>query len=193
MIQLGQNSKQIGVTPAVLLTDPKYARNVSMVRRACSGFGITQVWFTGERLLYDKGKKGKTRLPREERMKGYSEVDLIDGVDLINYDRVFDQFPKGTIPVAVEVLEHAERLHDFVHPKNPLYVFGPEDGNIDPVALRHCHRFVQIPVRHCLNLAMAVGLILYDRQHKQHLAGELISVTPGEYERRGAYDSTLHL
>lgn len=29
-----------------------------------------------------------------------------------------------------------------------------------------CHRFVQIPAMHCLNLAGAVGVALYDRARK---------------------------
>jgi len=32
--------------------------------------------------------------------------------------------------------------------------------------LTHCHRFIIIPSKHCLNLAAAVYLILYDRISK---------------------------
>jgi tRNA(Leu) C34 or U34 (ribose-2'-O)-methylase TrmL len=39
------------------------------------------------------------------------------------------------------------------------------------VDLRHCHRFVRIPTRHCLNLATAVSTVLYDRHLKRVLAG----------------------
>ena len=50
--------------------------------------------------------------------------------------------------------------------ENPLYVFGPEDGNIPQVLLRHCYRFVKIPSKHCLNLGNAVNVVLYDRIYK---------------------------
>jgi hypothetical protein len=34
-----------------------------------------------------------------------------------------------------------------------------------------CHRFVVIPTHHCLNLAAAVNVVLYDRRLKRMLAG----------------------
>jgi hypothetical protein len=73
--------------------------------------------------------------------------------------------------VAVEITPNAENLTEFEHPENPLYVFGPEDGSIPKIAMAHCHRFVTIPTKHCVNLAAAVYLMLYDRQLKRQLAG----------------------
>jgi tRNA C32,U32 (ribose-2'-O)-methylase TrmJ len=52
-----------------------------------------------------------------------------------------------------------------VNPK-ALYIFGPEDGSIPQSVLKECHRFVVIPTKHCVNLAAAVYLVLYDRQVK---------------------------
>ena len=68
--------------------------------------------------------------------------------------------------MAVEVRDNSESLPDFEHPANPVYVFGPEDGGLQRVTLQHCHRFVQIPTKHCLNLATAVTAVLYDRMVK---------------------------
>jgi tRNA C32,U32 (ribose-2'-O)-methylase TrmJ len=48
------------------------------------------------------------------------------------------------------------------------YVFGPEDGSLSGKHLEHCHRFVVIPTRHCVNLSAAVYLILYDRMIKEN-------------------------
>lgn len=36
-----------------------------------------------------------------------------------------------------------------------------------PASKSFCHRFVHIPVQHCLNLATAVSTVLYDWQHKE--------------------------
>jgi tRNA(Leu) C34 or U34 (ribose-2'-O)-methylase TrmL len=82
-------------------------------------------------------------------------------------NRPFDYF-EGFTPVAVELKEGAEYLPDFVHPEKAVYVFGPEDGGIRRVDYLQCHRFVRIPSRHCLNLAAAVNLVLYDRLVKQN-------------------------
>ena len=153
--------KLYGVPPAVMLSNPKHARNLGAALRACSCFGIGQLWFTGNRVQLN----GKHRLPREERMKGYEDVELRQ------YDYIFDQFT-DTVPVAVELRPGSESLADFEHPKNALYVFGPEDGSLERVTLQHCHKFVTIPTRYCTNLAAAVYLVLYDRAVKLYRSGQ---------------------
>lgn len=148
-----------GVVPSIVLANPRYAYNVGMVVRLASCYGVKQVWFTGDRVRMDLEKRKK--LPREERMKGYRDVEMI------NYDRPLDQFP-GAVPVAVEVRNNSERLQHFEHPQNAVYIFGPEDGSISPSLLNQCHRFVIIPTRnrYCLNLATAVSTVLWDRALK---------------------------
>jgi tRNA(Leu) C34 or U34 (ribose-2'-O)-methylase TrmL len=157
----GKNKAKEGLTPAVALVNPKYPRNVGAALRACSCFGVKQLWFSGNRVSMEPQAKGKDRLPREERMKGYKDVDMR------NFDYFFEQFDRDVTPVAVELRQNAELLPQFVHPEKALYVFGPEDGSIDQVLLRHCHRFVVIPTAHCVNLAAAVYLVLYDRMQKR--------------------------
>lgn len=165
--QVGKNAKPVGQTPAILLCNPKYAHNVGMAVRAASCFGLSQVWWTGDRVSLDPAKG---RLPREERMKGYADVDMIQ------HDYPIDCF--GMVaPVAVELSPSAELLPTFWHPENALYVFGPEDGSIPKAIRRHCHRHVVIPTRHCTNLAAAVYITLYDRLVKEQAAGRA-SVLP---------------
>jgi tRNA(Leu) C34 or U34 (ribose-2'-O)-methylase TrmL len=163
--QWGKSAPARGLTPAIALINPRYPHNVGAAVRAASCFGVKQVWFTGNRVSLTPTKK--YRLPREERMKGYKDVTLI------NYDYPFDQFPTGVTPVAVEVRQNSEQLPYFIHPENPLYVFGPEDGSIPKVYLQHCHRFVVIPIAHCANLAASVYMVLYDRLCKQMMSGEV--------------------
>jgi tRNA(Leu) C34 or U34 (ribose-2'-O)-methylase TrmL len=147
------------VTPAIVMTDPRYPHNVGAAVRACSCFGAKQVWLTGKRVA-DKVIESK-RLPREERMKGFSDVDII------LEDRPFNYFGKNVIPVAVELLEGSENLYGFDHPENSVYVFGPEDGNIPKNVRQFCHRRIFIPTKHCTNLGAAVYLILNDRKMKR--------------------------
>lgn len=174
---LGKNSKKVGTVPSIALINPKFPRNVAAIIRLASCYNIPQVWFTGNRVAVAENE----RLPREERMKGYKNVDLIQN------DYFFDQFDKGVTPVAVEVRENSENLFEFEHPENALYVFGPEDGSIPRATLQHCHRFVIIPTKHCLNLATAVSTVLYDRAFKSYMNGnsESAYITPGEVEGRG--------
>ncbi len=153
----------VGRAPAVALVDPKYGHNAAAALRSCSAFGARQLWITGERVSTEWSARG--RLPREERMKAYADVEVFFA------EYFFDAFGADVTPVAVEVREHAEPLTSFTHPERALYVFGPEDGGLGKVVLRHCHRFVIIPSDHCLNLATAVTLVLGHRRMQRQLAG----------------------
>jgi len=147
-------------TPAIIMYNPKYPHNVGAAVRACSCFDSNLIIFSGDRVsLEPSGKKGY-RLPREERMKGYKHVKLI------NDEYPFNRFSKDVIPVAVEVRENAEILPHFIHPENAVYVFGPEDGSLPQIYLKHCQRFLVIPSPFCLNLAAAINVVLYDRMAK---------------------------
>lgn len=169
--------KPVGLPPAVLLWNPKYPHNVGAAIRACSCYGVGQLWYTGNRVSIEA--EPGFRLPREERMKGYGDVTVHQ------YDRPFDMF-RGAVPVAIELLPSVESLPAFVHPANAIYVFGPEDGSLPAKVLQHCHRFVAIPSRHCLNLAVAMGTVLYDRQSKLYPDLQLSDVLREERGRVGA-------
>ena len=156
---VGKNAPPVGRSPAVVLWDPKFAHNVAGAMRLISCYGHGQLWFTGDRVRLDIEARG--RIPREERMRGYKDVDLY------SYERPLEQFPRGVVPVAVELCHGAERLHQFEHPEHAVYVFGPEDGSLPPTVLAQCHRFLVIPTRHCLNLATAVATVLWDRAYKR--------------------------
>lgn len=147
----------ISMNPSVVLHNPKYPHNVGAAVRACSNFGGKVVLFTGDRVALTPDKSNGYRLPREERMKDYEDIVLL------NDSYPFNRFDKNVVPVAVEKRENSEPLTYFQHPTNALYIFGPEDGSIPQVMLRHCQRFVVIVSKHCLNLGAAVNVILADR------------------------------
>jgi len=163
--------------PGVILTNPKYPHNVAAAIRACSCFGITSLLWTGDRV--DPSKYG--RLPREERMKGYSEVEWHHTEKPFLADwRTNAGGNFSPIPICVEIHPGSISLSEFIHPEYALYVFGPEDGNVPQVYRRFCHLFVHVPARHCLNLAAALNVVLYDRSIKR---GPVLSVV--DTERRG--------
>jgi len=170
----GKNAKPEGKTPSIILCNPKYSANVGAAVRAASCFGAHQVWWTGNRVRLESGE----RLPREERMKGYKDVEMR------HFDKPFEHFA-GATPVAIELLPNTESLFDFVHPENAVYVFGPEDGSIDQTMRRFCHRFVRIPSKHCTNLAAAVYLVLFDRAKKFY---DMTGHEPTLIEDRGWVD-----
>jgi len=150
------------MTVAIGLTNPKFARNVAAVIRSASCYEVPTVLWSGRRVTDELAKA--SRLPREERMKGYANVQTT----ITN--RMFDH-TRGLIPVAIELVPGAECLIEFEHPENAFYVFGPEDGSLSRADLGQCYKFVKIPTAHCLNLATAVSTVLYDRHAKRVARG----------------------
>lgn len=168
-----------GTTPAVVLWNPKYAHNVASALRACACFDAVELWWTGIRVHVDE--MAGDRLPREERMKGYRNVALAHA------DRPFERFDRGVAVVGVELHAQSEPLTMFEHPRDAVYVFGPEDGGLSKGVRACCHRFVHIPARHCLNLAAAVSCTLMHRWQQEELLGHRKSGTLGDVlaESRG--------
>lgn len=155
--------------PVVTLVNPKHAHNVAAAIRACSCFGVETLYWTGRRV----NPSGYDKLPREERMKGYRDVEWL------NTDRPLDLYPDAQ-PVCVELHPGSESLYEFEHPGKAIYVFGPEDGGVPWQFRRLCHRFVHIPSRHCLNLSAALNVVLFDRQRKLGIEPSIV-----ETENRG--------
>ncbi len=153
------------------MCDPRDPFNVGAAVRAASCFGVAQVWVTGRRCAETVWTQ--RRIPREERIKGFQDVDIL--LD----DSPLAHFP-GAVPVAVELLPHAENLLTFEHPENAVYVFGPEDGSVPGDVRPLCHRRVFIPTRHCTNLGAAIYLTLYDRLVKRYRNGETESLPLGD-------------
>lgn len=157
-----------GKLPAVVLQNPKYAHNVGAVLRACSCYRIPQLIYTGIRVpMPGSGAYGKGhRLPREERMKGYRDVELA------NTDFPFDRLMAPDIHVVgIEIAPGASPLTWHEHKPKQVYVFGPEDGGLSKTFKSFCHELLYIPSRHCLNLAASVYTVLYDRQFKANYNG----------------------
>jgi len=170
---------------ALALTNPKFPHNVGAAIRAASCWRIPKLMWSGNRVPLPEEwinieEFAQYRMPREERMKGYKDVELL------RTDRFKDEF-RGYTPVAVELTDSSENLFDFIHPENALYVFGPEDGSIPSTIMQHCHRFIQIPTAHCLNLAAAINVVLSHRANQiYNTTGHLITLN----EERGFIQGT---
>jgi tRNA(Leu) C34 or U34 (ribose-2'-O)-methylase TrmL len=155
-------SARKGEFPAIMMCDPRDPFNVGAAVRAASCFGVSQVWISGQRCAQAVWEQN--RIPREERMKGFADVDII------LEERPLDYF-EGATPVAVELLPGSENLLVFEHPEKAVYLFGPEDGSVPNSIRGLCHRRIFIPTRHCTNLGAAIYLVLYDRLVKRYLSG----------------------
>lgn len=162
--------------PAVVMCDPKFVVNVASMVRNCACFGIDTLVITGNRVEIPTGTK-RDRLPRQERMREYRTVELV------RHDFPLALFPPDVVPICVELLPNAMPLPLVEeHPPNAVYILGPEDGSV-PAGLRAvCHQFWRIPSLHCLNVAQAGGIVLYDRTVKRWHEGEQLELA----ESRGS-------
>jgi tRNA(Leu) C34 or U34 (ribose-2'-O)-methylase TrmL len=136
---------------AIGLHMPKTGHNIGSVLRAATCYDASMVAISGKRSSF-----GPTNVYATERHK-----------PVIRCDSLRDVIPLGAVPVAVDLVDGAESLIDFEHPRSAFYVFGPEDGTLGPSILDWCPRRVMVPTARCMNLAATVNVVLYDRLAKQ--------------------------
>jgi tRNA(Leu) C34 or U34 (ribose-2'-O)-methylase TrmL len=146
------------------LTDPKSPSNVGAVMRAAGCYQVDTVLYSGKR--YARAAKFHTDTQSASKK-----------IPLIGVESLVESLPLGSELVCVDLVEGAIPLPAFVHPKNAMYVFGPEDGTISQAVIDKADAVVYIPTNGCMNLAATVNVLLYDRLAKSstpHGGDELI-------------------
>jgi len=138
----------------VALWRPKHECNVGGALRAAHVFGGAMVVIQGSRVR---------RIGRiaTDTMKTHRHIPVLKVEDL------HAVVPHDCVPVAVDIVDGAVSLPDYVHPERAFYVFGPEDGTLGKAVLSWCRDKIVIPSSGCLNLAAAVNVVLYDRAAKR--------------------------
>lgn len=71
--------------------------------------------------------------------------------------------PRGATVVGVELTDDAIDLPSFQHPKQAIYILGPEGGNLSPDIVKRCDFIIKIPMRFCVNVGVAGAIVMYDR------------------------------
>ena len=124
------------------------------ILRAAGCYQAQSIRYTGER--YARAKAFQTDTKHVHLDIKVSHVDEI----------ICKTTDKNLTKVAVELVEGATPLPNFIHPENCLYIFGPEDGSIEQGIVDQCEHVVYIPTIGCMNLAATVNVLLYDRLAK---------------------------
>jgi tRNA(Leu) C34 or U34 (ribose-2'-O)-methylase TrmL len=135
----------------IALDHPKDVLNVGSVLRIAHNYRASLVVTSGLRYRH-----ASTDTP-----KGRRHIPLLE-----NLDDVFDALPYDTVPVAVDIIEDACSLPEYKHPRRAFYVFGQEDGTLGERILSRCRDVVYVPTQQCMNLAVTVGVVMYDRMVK---------------------------
>lgn len=73
------------------------------------------------------------------------------------------ELPAGCRLVGVELMTDAIMLPSFRHPLRAAYVLGSERGGLSRALLERCDHVIRIPTRFSINLALAGGIVMYDR------------------------------
>jgi len=133
------------------LDRPKDANNIGGVLRAAGCYEADLIAVAGARY-----KRAATDTQAAHRH-----------IPLIHTDNLHLVVPFDCVPVAIDLLDDATPLQDFVHPERAFYVFGPEDGTLGRSTTDWCKHKVYIPTAFCMNLAATVNVVLYDRLAKQ--------------------------
>ncbi|NWG52812.1 MAG: RNA methyltransferase [Hydrogenophilaceae bacterium] len=73
------------------------------------------------------------------------------------------RLPKGCALVGVELTDEAIDLPRFKHPAAAAYVLGRERGSLSEPLQARCAHIVRIPMKFCVNVAVAGAILMYDR------------------------------
>ena len=135
------------------LVNPKSPENVGSVMRAAGCYGVDEVYYTGNRFELARRFATDTK-------------QMVEKIPLLGVDDLMAFIPQGCVPVVVDLIDGATPLPDYVHPERAFYIFGPEDGTLDPALYGSVKGVVYGPTPGCMNLAASVNVILYDRLAK---------------------------
>lgn len=136
----------------IALSTPKHDHNVGGAMRAAHCYGAGMIVYSGSRF----------RRQATDTTTAWRSIPLVRTVD------VFDAIPHDCVPVAIDLVDGAISLVNYVHPERAFYVFGPEDGTLGEKTLSRCRDRVMVPTQYCMNLAATVNVILYDRMMKEY-------------------------
>jgi tRNA(Leu) C34 or U34 (ribose-2'-O)-methylase TrmL len=142
------------LTTHLAIINPKSPQNMGSILRAAGCYQAQSIRYTGER--YARAKAFQTDTKNVHQNIKISQVN-----EIIN-----STTDAKLTKVAVELVEGATPLPNFIHPEHALYIFGPEDGSIEQDVIDLCDHVVYIPTVGCMNLASTVNVLLYDRLAK---------------------------
>lgn len=134
----------------IALDNPKNDVNVGGALRAAECYGGSLVVLSGSRVNYCSDTR-----------KAYRHMPVIHQVGDLH-----ECIPYDCVPVAVDLVEHARALPEYIHPERAFYVFGAEDATLGDRILSWCRDRVYVPTDGCMNLAATVNVVLYDRMQK---------------------------
>lgn len=125
--------------------EPKFEENIGTAVRNAHCFGADFIAVIGKRYK----RQPSDTMATERHVPIYEYADLEDFLNHV---------PLGCEVIIVEC--DGESSADFKHPQRAVYLLGGEDRSVPQIPNT---KRVKFPTFHCVNMAVASGLMLYDR------------------------------
>lgn len=119
-------------------------------------------YLMGASFVFTIGKRYK-----RQASDTYNVTKQIPYFDYKSFDEFYANMPIDCKLIAVELLENAKPIYDFVHPHNAIYLLGAEDQGIPANIISRCHETIFLPTKHSLNVANMGTIVCYDRKLKE--------------------------
>lgn len=99
-----------------------------------------------------------------DTMKSWRHIPLFKYESISHF---YNSLPKDSKLIGIELDAHSIPISKFQHPERGVYLLGAEDHGLSNDARDLCDYIIQIPGDHCLNVAVAGSIALYDRILKE--------------------------
>ena len=134
----------------IALLNPKNSTNIGTCLRNCSCFGADFISIIGPRFQKFKRQASDT-------LKTWRHIPVFEYLEFADF---YNHITHDCQLISIEV--DGEDIRTFIHPQRSIYLFGPEDGTLPKLPGKR----LKIETSFCLNLAVATGIVLFDRQNK---------------------------
>lgn len=141
---------------AIGVDHPKHEVNIGTLWRSAYNLGAA--------MIFTVGRRYEPRKQHGDTVKAYRHLPLLH---FQTWDDYKAHAPFAWTPVGIEIGGGATSLLDYQHPAAAVYILGAEDHGLTNTAMTLCRDLVVIPSRHCLNVAVAGSIVMYDRAAKK--------------------------
>lgn len=152
--------KAVEKTPLIVVLDNiRSLNNIGSVFRTSDAFLIEKIYLCGICATPPNNEIHKTAL---------GATDSVDWEYAENTEDVVQKLKAENVKVlAIEQAENSTKLNDFFPEKNQKYavVFGNEVKGVQQKVVNACDLCIEIPqlgTKHSLNIAVSVGIVLWD-------------------------------
>lgn len=127
--------------------------NIGTLWRSAYNFGASYIFTIGR----------KYNIQAADTVKSYRQIPVFNYLDK---DDFINHLPYNARLVCVELDDSSIPIGNFVHPRQAVYLLGPENGSIPKSLIDRSYACIKIPSARCLNVAVAGSIVMYDRTVK---------------------------